>query len=212
MAQNDWTPKLDAWLETKIGRLLWLHWYSKLFSMNLTSQTLPISFDFQARTRKPQFSKDWFVEWGTPNSVMFPAEIPSACGYTLSLFSITLNSQYWLPVCHHFPQSSTIFIYLPLFAIFHCLPSSLSFILPIIPVAKNTFSEGFWCFIDCNGHFFTMFTTYLPPNHGRSVRRNMDRMPPTWVMKVVLRPMSLRVTKHCRPGGNPKFLEHGCFL
>ena len=58
MAQNDWTPKLDAWLETKIGRLLWLHWYSKLFSMNLTRQTLPVFFSISKREHgNPSFQK-----------------------------------------------------------------------------------------------------------------------------------------------------------
>ena len=94
---------------------------------------------------------------------MFPAEIPSACGYTLSLFSITLNSQYWFA---GLPSFSIIVHYLPLFAIFHCLPSSLSFILPIIPVAKNTFSEGFWCFIDCNGHFLPCLPLIFPQITG----------------------------------------------
>ena len=208
MAQNDWTPKLDAWLETKIGRLLWLHWYSKLFSMNLTRQTLPISFRFPSEnTETPIFKR-----------------LVCRMGYAKFRHVSCWNSQcLWVYICHCFQSHwtpsigcrsaiifhnrplSSIICHLPLFAIF------IIFHAPHNPSSKKHIFWGFLTFYWLQRPFFTMFTTYLPPNHGRSVRRSMDRMPPTWAMKVVLRPMSLRVTKHCRPG-NPKLLEHGCFL
>lgn len=156
MAQNDWTPKLDAWLETKIGRLLWLHWYSKLFSMNLTRQTLPISFRFPSEnTETPIFKR-----------------LVCRMGYAKFRHVSCWNSQcLWVYICHCFQSHWTPSIGCRSAIIFHNRPLSsiichLHYLSFSPPVAKNTFSEGFWCFIDCNGHFLPCLPLIFPQITG----------------------------------------------
>ena len=148
-----WRLKLD-----KIGRLLWLHWYSKLFR-----QTLRISFRFPSENTETPIFKRLVCRMGYANF----RHVSCWNSQCLWVYIVIVFNHTELPILvAGLPSFSIIVHYLPLFAIFHCLPSSLSFMLPIIPVAKNTFSEGFWCFIDCNGHFLPCFLLIFPQITG----------------------------------------------
>ena len=89
--------------------------------MNLYVQSLFL-FHLPAKNTETQISKRLVCRMGYPKIRHFSCGNPPCLLVYIVSIPITLNSQYWLPVFHDFPQSSIIFhclYYWPFSVIFH---------------------------------------------------------------------------------------------
>ena len=142
----------------KIGRLLWLHWYSKLFSMNLTRQTLPISFRFPSEnTETPIFKR-----------------LVCRMGYAKFRHVSCWNSQcLWVYICHCFQSHWTPSIGCRSAIIFHNRPLSsiichLHYLSFSPPSSKKHIFWGFLMFYWLQRPFFT-HVFYLSSPKSREI-------------------------------------------
>ena len=119
--------------------------------MNLTSQTLPISSRFPSENTETPIFKRLVCRMGYAKF----RHVSCWNSQCLWAYIVIVFNHTELPILvAGLPSFSIIVHYLPLFAIFHCLPSSLSFILPIIPVAKKHIFWGFLMFYWLQRPFF----------------------------------------------------------